>query len=82
MFLQDIRMFSVAFVATKLDLYLSGLPDIFSRISDINNIFFLTRRRDILSGVVATEQDIFNSICGDKTGHFLKDFCSVCCDKK
>lgn len=55
---------------------------IFSRISDINNIFFLTRRRDILSGVVATEQDIFNSICGDKTGHFLKDFCSVCCDKK
>lgn len=78
MFLQDIRMFSVAFVATKLDLYLSVLPDIFSRISDI---FFLTRRRDILSGVVATEQDIFNSICGDKTGHFLKDFCSVCCDK-
>lgn len=55
---------------------------IFSHISDINNIFFLTRRRDILSGVVATEQDIFNSICGDKTGHFLKDFCSVCCDKK
>lgn len=46
---------------------------IFSHISDINNIFFLTRRRDILSGVVATEQDIFNSICGDKTGHFLRD---------
>lgn len=73
MFLQDIRMFSVAFVETKLDLYLSGLPDIFSRISDINNIFFLTRRRDILSGIAATEQDIFNSICGDKTGHFLRD---------
>lgn len=62
MFLQDIRMFSVAFVATELDLYLSGLPDIFSRISDIYNIFFLNRT----SGH-------FERRRGSWTGHFQLD---------